>query len=145
LNAARFTLNDNPSIEVQRSASLYQSEPVGVDDQPWFLNTVLEVRTTHSPWGLLRCCKQVEQHLGRQQRERWGPREIDVDILLYENWVVSGSILDIPHSRMTERDFVLIPLLDLLPDGVDPITRKPFRAFVHAFNEKKVEPFNKKF
>jgi 2-amino-4-hydroxy-6-hydroxymethyldihydropteridine diphosphokinase len=103
-------------------SSVYQTEPVGVRDQPAFLNLVLCGRTTLSPHPLLDFVKQVERRVGRTPTFRWGPRVLDVDILLYDDEVVADPDLIIPHRELKHRAFVLVPLHELapalrLPDG----------------------------
>jgi 2-amino-4-hydroxy-6-hydroxymethyldihydropteridine diphosphokinase len=104
-----------------RSSRVYQTEPVG-PPQPDYLNAVVEVTTALSPRDLLSACLAVEEEMGRVRSERWGPREIDVDVLTYGHRDVDEPDLVIPHPRMHERAFVLVPLLELdadprLPDG----------------------------
>ena len=103
---------------VLRVASVYETEPVGVRDQGWFLNTVVEVSTELSPPALLAAVKEVERAVGRTPTTRWGPREIDVDILLYGDERHSADPI-IPHPRIAERLFVLVPLRELNPGWRD--------------------------
>ncbi|HZO31108.1 MAG TPA: dihydropteroate synthase [Chloroflexota bacterium] len=113
-------LDEHRDIRVLRRASLYETAPVGVTAQPAFLNTVVEVLSTLSGRPLLDAVKRVERTLGRQSRERWGPREIDVDILLHGATRLEEPGLEIPHRHMWERLFVLEPLAELRPDFVGP-------------------------
>jgi 2-amino-4-hydroxy-6-hydroxymethyldihydropteridine diphosphokinase len=99
-----------------RASHLYKSAPWGVPDQPWFLNQVLEVRTLLSPQALLERCHAIEARLGRVRTRRWGPRTIDIDILLYAGLTISRKNLTVPHHHLHERAFVLVPLLELAPD-----------------------------
>jgi len=99
--------------KVVRVSTVYWSEPWGVLDQPPFLNCVVELRTHLSPRHLLLRIKEVEKELGRKERFRWGPREIDIDILLYGDRVIAESDLRIPHPHLENRDFFLAPLLEL--------------------------------
>jgi len=125
-------------------ASFYETEPVGVSDQPWFLNSVLEVATEAGPWALLARCKAVEAELGRVTRARWGPRELDVDVLLYGNWIVHSPALTVPHPRMHERGFVLAPLAELFPEGVDPRSGEQLGRLASRFRDaKKVKPLKR--
>ncbi len=101
-------------------ANLYKTAPVGVEEQPEFLNTAIVGYTDLTPQELLKFVKDIEKKVGRIKRFRWGPREIDIDILFYENIVVEEKELIIPHPRIQEREFVLRPLLDLEPDFVHP-------------------------
>lgn len=125
---------------------MYESEPVGIIDQPWFLNTLIEIDTTLSPALLLQRCKATERTLGRIPRQRWGPREIDVDVIMYGNWIVRTPELMIPHPQMKLRNFVLSPLLELLPDAVDPATGKRVAEIAAQLRDsKKVELSRRKY
>ncbi len=112
------------SIEVIRRSKTLETEPFGLVDQPDFLNLVLEIETDLTPKELLTLCLLTEQEMGRKREIKWGPRNIDIDILLYEDIVLNEKDLIIPHQYLTERDFVLIPLTELSPDIVHPITGK---------------------
>jgi 2-amino-4-hydroxy-6-hydroxymethyldihydropteridine diphosphokinase len=103
-------------VRILRASSVRETEPFGVSDQPRFLNQVLEVEWAGSPQGLLRATKAVEAEVGRTPSFRWGPREIDVDILLFGEEQVATAELTIPHPGLWERDFVLQPLGELRPD-----------------------------
>ena len=105
-----------------RVSSLYESAPWGVTDQPAFLNAVVRARTSIEPLELLDAMQAIENDLGRVRKQRWGPRAIDIDILLYGAEVIAEPRLTVPHPYMTRRGFVLRPLADLaagltLPDG----------------------------
>ena len=108
-------------FEVETS-SIYETTPVGVTDQPDFLNMVAKISTTLAPQDLLLACQQIEQQLGRVRTIRWGPRTADLDILLYNNDIIETETLIVPHPRMGERAFVLIPLTELAPELCDPLT-----------------------
>ncbi|CAM3989042.1 2-amino-4-hydroxy-6-hydroxymethyldihydropteridine diphosphokinase [Alkalicoccus chagannorensis] len=103
-------------VSVSTVSSLYETEPVGVTDQPEFVNAVVELHTDLSPLELLSCTQKIEADLGRVRRKKWGPRTIDLDILLYGNENIELESLIIPHPRMTERAFVLVPLAEIAPD-----------------------------
>jgi dihydropteroate synthase len=113
-------LGTGADLRVIRRSGLYETAPVGVTDQPSFLNAVLEAETLLTPPELLRFVKDVEHDLGRQARVRWGPREIDVDILLYGDERISTPELTIPHAELWNRLFVLVPLAELQPDLPTP-------------------------
>ncbi len=111
---------DRPGrLAVLRSSRVYESAPIG-PAQPDYLNAVVEVETDLDPKQLLAACQEVEATMGRTRAERWGPRVIDVDILTYGSETVDQPGLTIPHPRMHERAFVLIPLLELRPAGSLP-------------------------
>lgn len=103
-------------VFLQRASSLYESAPVGVTQQPSFLNAVVEVETARPPYDLLRTLQAVERALGRRRTQRWGPRTLDIDILLYGPLCLDEPNLQIPHPRMPQRRFVLLPLLELEPN-----------------------------
>ena len=108
------------SIQLIRSSSIYETAPWGYANQPQFLNCVLEVETGLSPNELLRFVKGLEADMGREPSSRYGPRIIDLDILLYGDQTVQQPELQIPHPRLHQRAFVLIPLAELAPDLVHP-------------------------
>jgi len=112
---------------VARSA-VYESEPVGGPDQPDFLNAVVALDTDLTPRALLRVCQSLEQAAGRVRTEHWGPRQLDVDILLMGEIQMTEPELEIPHPRMAQRAFVLAPLADVAPDLVDPDIATAARA-----------------
>ncbi len=102
-------------VWVRRQSSLYATEPVDVRTQSWFLNAVLEAETELMPRQLLRALQEIEWQLGRRRMGRSGPRAIDLDILLYGSSVVRSADLEVPHPRMAERRFVLVPLNEIAP------------------------------
>ena len=103
---------------VVRVSPVYETEPVGGPPQPDYLNLVVEVETDLSPRALLGLCHRLESAAGRMPGERWGPRPLDVDVLLVDDLVVDEPDLTIPHPRMQERRFVMAPLADIAPDLV---------------------------
>lgn len=107
-----------------KKASLYESKAAGYIDQDNFINTAISGDTNLNPMELLKFIKSVEEKIGRIKRFRWGPREIDVDILFYNNEFYKKNNLEIPHPRLAERDFVLIPLEELDPKLIHPIFKK---------------------
>ncbi|HEX5350915.1 MAG TPA: 2-amino-4-hydroxy-6-hydroxymethyldihydropteridine diphosphokinase [Trichococcus sp.] len=109
-----------PDVEVQRVSSIYESKPVGYLDQPDFLNLVFEAETDLLPLDLLDSCQSIEQELGRVRTIRFGPRTLDADIVLYGVESIKEERLTVPHPRMQERAFVLLPLQELNPEYVVP-------------------------
>ena len=107
-------------IKVTKQSSIYETAPIGYTDQPNFLNLCLEIETELSPQQLLKHCLDIEQQLHRVREIRWGPRTLDIDILLYSDDIIETDNLSIPHPRMQERAFVLIPLNDIASDKKDP-------------------------
>ncbi len=111
-------------VRVLRRSSLYATEPVGPAPQQWFLNCVIEAEADLMPRLLLRAVQQVERALGRQRLVRGGPRTVDIDILLYGSSVIRAAELEVPHPRMADRRFVLIPLRELAPGLRHPWLRR---------------------
>lgn len=110
-----------PGIHVLKRSSIYETPPWGFEDQPAFLNMVLQAETQLSPWKLLKFLKTLESDMGRQPTFRNGPRLIDMDILFYDQLVSEQSGLVIPHPRLTERAFVLVPLAEIAPYLMHPL------------------------
>ncbi|QRN83013.1 2-amino-4-hydroxy-6-hydroxymethyldihydropteridine diphosphokinase [Chloroflexota bacterium] len=110
-----------PKVRVIRKSSIYATPPWGYTDQPEFLNQVIEVDTTLQPLPLLHLLKSIEAEMGREETFRNGPRLIDLDILFYGSEVVEGEIITIPHPRLQDRAFVLVPLDEIAPDFVHPV------------------------
>jgi len=109
------TLQRHAAITVQRVSSLYHTAPLGFTAQAWFLNAVACLQTTLSPSALLGVTQATERHLGRVTTFRWGPRVIDIDLLLYDTLRVHTASLTVPHVALHERRFVLVPLAELAP------------------------------
>ncbi|MCL5292980.1 MAG: 2-amino-4-hydroxy-6-hydroxymethyldihydropteridine diphosphokinase [Actinobacteria bacterium] len=107
---------ESRGVSIRRASSVYETAPIGFEEQPDFLNAVVEVKTSATPEELFDICREVEISLGRVGRERWGPRVIDVDLLLYEDIIKKSDALVLPHPRLVERLFVLAPLLEIAPD-----------------------------
>ena len=121
LKEALQLLEGRPDIRLAAVSSIYETDPVGFTDQPPFFNIVVKAMTSASPEELLTVCMKIENELGRKRDIRWGPRTIDLDILLYNHDNIKSDSLIIPHPRMHERAFVLIPLAEIdasieLPD-----------------------------
>ena len=109
-------------VRISKVSSLYETEPVGYKDQPWFLNCVCSVETELSPQALLKFAKAIERKLGRKRTIRFGPRVIDIDILFYDGLILDSSDLVIPHPRLAERAFVLVPLKEIAPNLAHPLS-----------------------
>jgi 2-amino-4-hydroxy-6-hydroxymethyldihydropteridine diphosphokinase len=120
LAEAQAQLHCPPEISVLRSSSFYETEPVGIKDQPDFLNSALEIQTSLSPQALLKRILQTEKKMGRIRTERWGPRVIDIDLLLYDELEVNEPDLIVPHPLLKERAFALIPLAEIAPKARFP-------------------------
>ena len=116
IQEAAFALDSHKKINLLKSSSLYETEPVGYKEQDSFINAVLKIETSLDPYALLECCLSIEKKMGRCRNRRWGPRRIDIDILLYQGFRSEDKHLTLPHPRMLERGFVLVPLVEIAPD-----------------------------
>lgn len=123
MRTALDTLN-GPDLKLLRTSGIYETEPIGFREQPWFLNMAAEFETGLFPKQLLHRIRRVEKELGRVRTIRNGPRTIDIDILLYGNAIVQTAELEIPHPRYRERRFTLAPLVELNPSLRDPVTHR---------------------
>lgn len=113
INKAIKQLSETVGIKVCAVSKLYNTKPVGYTEQADFLNGAIKIKTTLTPHELLKACQRIEKNLKRERVIRWGPRTIDLDILLYGDCTINDKDLIIPHPRMHERDFVLKPLKDI--------------------------------
>ena len=116
-------------VEVQRTSSVYETAPVGYTDQPFFLNAVAALRTTLSPEELLWGLQQIETRHQRQRQIHWGPRTLDLDLLLHGQYINCSPTLQLPHPHMLDRCFVLAPLCEIAPDLCHPATGRPLGAY----------------
>jgi 2-amino-4-hydroxy-6-hydroxymethyldihydropteridine diphosphokinase len=128
-----------PDLRIVRASSIYETAPRDIEDQPWFLNQVIECETDLFPRQLLARLKQIERAMGRKKRVAKGPREIDLDILLYGDSVVKAPELEVPHPRMAERRFVLEPLAEIAPEKRHPGTRKTVREMLQKVMDQPVK------
>lgn len=124
-----------PKVSIDRTSSLYETEPVGHLEQPRFLNAVCRATTRLTPWELLDLVKGIEEALGRLPSFPNAPRPIDIDIIFYADQVINSPRLTIPHPRLEERAFVLIPLAEIAPDLVHPASRRKVRELVKEVRE----------
>jgi len=123
-------------IVVRQRSSLYETIPWGVRDQPLFLNMVIEAETELKPQELLELLKNVEIEVGREKSSRWGPRAIDLDILLYDDISLNDETLTIPHPYLHKRDFVLIPLCEIAHDLKHPILKSTMGELLQMVRNK---------
>jgi 2-amino-4-hydroxy-6-hydroxymethyldihydropteridine diphosphokinase len=119
-------------ISIARISSFYRTEPVGYRRQPWFLNIAVSLHTCLQPQELLALCREVEDGRGRVRTIPGGPRTVDLDILLFADLILNEPELLIPHPRMTERRFVLVPLAEIAPEAVHPVRKLSIRALLAA-------------
>lgn len=105
-------------VKVLQQSSLYRSEPVGYENQEWFVNAAVELRTILTPFQLLEALKCIEKKMGRTKSVKWGPRIIDLDILLYGQDIIQEETLRVPHPEMHKRRFVLMPMCEIAPYAI---------------------------
>ena len=127
-----------PKVTIIKESPIYITPPWGFEDQPEFLNQVLEVRTKMRPGRLLAYLKRIEKKMGRLKTFRNGPRLIDLDILFYGQRVIERSKLRIPHPRLHERAFVLVPLEDIAPDFIHPVLNMTVETMLSKINTEGV-------
>lgn len=130
-------LSQLPETRLLRLSSVYETLPVG-PPQPLYLNQVAELETGLPPEALLAFILEIERALGRLRREKWGPRTLDLDLLLYGKLVLSSPSLTLPHPRLHERAFVLVPLCDLIPEAIHPVLGRSFRALLEGLDTRGV-------
>jgi len=121
--------------EVLRRSSLYRTEPVGVEAQDWFVNGVVELRTDFPALQLLKALQWIERSMGRERTERWGPRVIDIDILLFGQQIVHAEGLVIPHPEMHRRRFVLEPMNEIAPYVIHPLYGVSMRGLLDRLED----------
>lgn len=119
-------MNLSEDIKLIRTSALYETEPWGLKDQNWFLNIAVEIKTVLNPHDLLIKLQNIEKTLGRNREKeiRWGERPIDIDIIFYDDIILKTEVLSLPHTHMHKRAFVLVPLLELIPDFLHPVSKK---------------------
>lgn len=127
-------LGCHEDIQICTISSCYETEPLGEAAQPQFLNMAVEIETETTPLELLKVVKDIEVRLGRRPARRWGPREIDIDLILWGPERVETEELTLPHADFRQRAFVLAPLAEIAPDAVDPVTGKTVRELAASPN-----------
>ncbi len=133
---AIHALSETEGITLQKVSSVYQTDPVGYEAQAEFLNGVAAIQTNLPPPSLLRTLKDIETLVGRQHRIRWGPREIDLDILIYGDLCLQTERLVIPHPEMHLRHFVLAPLAEIAPDLVHPVLKASVQTLLACLDDR---------
>ena len=116
-------------------SSFYKTQPVGYRSQDWFVNGVIKLESDLEPQDLFRALKEIESKLGRTETFQWGPREIDLDLLLYEDRAIQTDQLQVPHPRLQERQFVLIPLVEIAPCMIHPVLKKSIQELLKEIKE----------
>lgn len=134
---AIHALSKTEGITLQKISSVYKTDPVGYEAQAEFLNGVVAIQTSLSPFSLLHTLKDIETEVGRQHRIHWGPREIDLDILIYGDLCLQTEKLVIPHSEMHLRRFVLVPLAEIAPDVVHPVFQETVQTLLERLEDNK--------
>ena len=125
------------NVSLIQISSLYETEPVGYEEQDWFLNGVAAVETDLSLPPLLVLLKEIEGEVGRQHRARWGPREVDLDLLIYDQCCINMPDLIVPHPEMHQRSFVLVPFAEIAPNVLHPILQQNIRTLLSNLNDEK--------
>jgi 2-amino-4-hydroxy-6-hydroxymethyldihydropteridine diphosphokinase len=136
LKEAISKIGESNKIAINRVSSVYETQPVGYEEQEWFLNLVIEIKTSLVPRDLLDHVLSVEDQMGRKREIKWGPRNIDIDILLYDNQVMQSDRLTLPHPRMHERRFVLLPLAEIAPQLIHPQLKKSVKELLEGCEDK---------
>ncbi len=131
-------LVSHPGICLRQASSWYRTEPIGFTNQDWFINGVVHVETTLGPQALLAELLRIEGFFGRERKERWGPRKLDLDLLFYGDIIVHTPSLILPHPYIPERRFVLEPLAEIVPSKVHPVLKKTVAELLLKLNESNV-------
>lgn len=136
-NAVNYLLQSN-KVDLIQSSSVYESLPYGNHNQQNFYNAVIKIKTSLLPFELFYLLKKTELKLGRQIRERWGPREIDLDILFYDDLILTDDVLTLPHKGIHLRDFVLLPLVELDKNFVHPLLKTSLTVLLNRVKDRTI-------
>ena len=136
LQHALTEIENNSGLSILDISSIYETKPYGVTEQPNYLNAVLLIETEYSLLEIYHKVKKIEKIVGRIESKRWGPREIDLDIILYDSMIYRDELIEIPHKEYSKRDFVLVPLLEISPDIIDPITNESVKIFLEKLDQE---------
>ncbi len=128
-------INSTDGCSVVKRSSFYRTEPVGYKDQAWFVNCVILLKTGFSPDKLFFRLQEIEKVMGRKKKIRWGPRLIDLDIIMYDDLVMDNGNLSIPHPLMHKRRFVLVPMNEIAPEVIHPVLNKSIREILDGLSE----------
>ncbi|MDT3696376.1 MAG: 2-amino-4-hydroxy-6-hydroxymethyldihydropteridine diphosphokinase [Ignavibacterium sp.] len=124
------------NTKVKSVSSVYETLPFGKIKQSDFYNAVIKIETEYKPKELLKELKKIEKKIGRVKRQRWGPREIDLDILIFNDLILSDEIITLPHKGIIYRDFVLVPLVEIEPGLINPVYNKRYKDFIDELENK---------
>jgi len=127
INKAIQKISILENVDTIRTSKIITTSPYGKTDQPDFQNCVIKIKTSLQPEDLLQKCLDIENQLGRVRREKWGPRTIDIDMLLYEDMILYSKLLTLPHPELHKREFVLTSLNELCPDLIHPVLNKKIK------------------
>ena len=128
-------ISTNGGIKIVSKSLLYQTTPVGHIKQDWFVNSVIKIDTQLSPKELLSALLNIESEMGRVRREKWGPRVIDLDLLLYDNLILNQEGITLPHPEIQKRKFVLVPLNEIEENLIHPIQKKTVKTLLHELSD----------
>lgn len=143
LREALRLLDSCKGIRLTKCSRIFETEPIGVADQPVYLNLAAEIETALAPLELLNVAKEIEARLGRGETERWGPRFLDIDIILWGEKQLSTPRLTLPHPEFRNRAFVLGPLAEIAPEAVDPVSGRQVRELAVAHHvQGQIEPYS---
>lgn len=134
LEGAINSLEKTSGITIKAKSSWYRTAPVGGPSQPDYLNGAAILEVQLSPHKLLETLLNIEQEFGRVRQEHWGPRTLDLDVLLFDDLILETPDLQIPHPRMTQRAFVLVPLAEIAPDWMEPVSREPISQLLQKLD-----------
>lgn len=138
LNGAIQEIIQDKNNSIENVSSIYETLPYGYKDQGNFYNAVIKIKTSYQLLELLDLLKSIEQKIGREKSTKWGPREIDLDILFYNNLIYSDDRITVPHKEVAKRDFVLVPLSEIAPDLYHPVLNQKICDICMIESEKTV-------
>ena len=138
IKSAIDLINEIADCNIEKISSVYETLPFGDIEQDNFFNAVIKISTKLNPQELFIELKKIEQRLGRIIREKWGPREIDLDVLLFNDLIFSDEIITLPHKGIIYRDFVLVPLIEIEPELIHPVFNKKIVDFVLDLKTKNI-------
>ncbi len=136
LRSAIKLLNSSFDCQIEEVSSVYETKPFGITDQENFFNAVVKIKTVLDHFGLFAKVKEIEKIIGRKVRRTWGPREIDIDILFFNDLIFSNEIITLPHKGVINRDFVIVPLIEIEPDFIHPVFNKKLKEYLEYLDEK---------